>query len=184
MPDNENVEGEDLNLAGEEIFNLSSKTVSVYIGCSSTQHSGAKYVVKGHRTLATRSEIPDLYYDPGTPGIFFERNVGEIPVTDIPNPLPGRSFDQNQEEFHDSEFGDVFTLYNVCNGQIHNGLLDIRKVDELSIEELKFLDTARLKEIWLHTASGCTTCEGIIRTLNMVRGSFSDQEISEEGMNQ
>jgi hypothetical protein len=181
MLENENDEGEDFKLTGNEIFNLNSETVSAYVDCCSTQRTGAKYAVNGHRALATQSEPLDLHHPEIIPsGIFFEPDLVEIPT---PKSLPGYSVGKNQEEFHDSENEDVFTLFNVCNGEMHDGLLDIRKLDELSTEELKFLDVARLKEIWLHTASGCSTCDGIIRTLNMVRGSFGNESISEEETN-
>jgi hypothetical protein len=72
-------------------------------------------------------------------------------------------------EFHDSESEDVYDLYNACNGELHNGLLDIRKLDELSQEESAALNIARLSEIWAHTATGCLQCEEIITTLNSAR---------------
>jgi hypothetical protein len=51
------------------------------------------------------------------------------------------------------------------------GLLDVRKLEELSREELKVFDVARLREVWAHTASGCPKCGHIIRTLNLSRGA-------------
>ena len=84
-------------------------------------------------------------------------------------------------QFHDSEDGDIFDLYNVCDGQLKNGLLDIRQLDEFSEEERAQLNVTRLKEIWIHTAYGCSQCEEIVRILNSVRGVLSvDPEPSSE----
>ena len=60
-------------------------------------------------------------------------------------------------------------LYNACNGMMQEGLLDIRKLDELSPEELEVFDVAQLRAAWRHIAAGCAQCEGIIQTLNIAR---------------
>jgi len=75
-------------------------------------------------------------------------------------------------QFHDSEDGDIFDLYNACDGQLQNGLLDIRQLDEFSDAELAALNVTRLREIWIHTASGCLHCEEIVQILNSVRGTL------------
>lgn len=77
------------------------------------------------------------------------------------------------DPYHDSE-SDIYDLFNACDGVLHNGLLDKRKLDDLSPEELEVLDVERLKEVWAHTAAGCSKCEAIIRTLNIVRGVLSE----------
>jgi hypothetical protein len=77
--------------------------------------------------------------------------------------------------FHDSELGDVYDLYNACNGAMVGGLLDVDKLDELSPEEKKELNVKRLKEVWHHTATGCATCAHIIRTLNAARGILREE---------
>ena len=74
--------------------------------------------------------------------------------------------------FHHSEAGDVYDLYNACNGAMSGGLLDVRKLDELTPREREALDVERLREVWDHTASGCETCAKIVRTLNDVRGKL------------
>src|SRR5258707_83813 len=74
------------------------------------------------------------------------------------------------------ESEDIYDLYNACNGVVCDGLLDVRALDELSPEELEVLNVRRLKEIWLHTVSGCQTCAGIINTLNAVRGMLGEDE--------
>jgi hypothetical protein len=76
------------------------------------------------------------------------------------------------EGFHHSARGDVYDLYNACNGVMLGDLLDVRKLDELSPEEKRTLNVPRLKEIWAHTASGCLRCKEIIEILNACRGTM------------
>jgi hypothetical protein len=96
----------------------------------------------------------------------------------MPAALPVRRTKVAEEEtrndsFHDSESEDIYDLYNACNGIVReDGLLDIRELDELSQEHAKALNVLRLKEIWAHTAAGCSTCEEIVRILNSVRGAL------------
>ena len=80
--------------------------------------------------------------------------------------------EKGNDPFHNSERGDVYDLYNACNGVLHDGLLDIRKLDELSAEEVEYLDLPRLRKVWQHTASGCIQCKTIINTLNSARQSL------------
>lgn len=78
--------------------------------------------------------------------------------------------EKGSDQFHDNELGDVYDLYNACNGALlDDGLLDIRKLYELSPAQMESLDVARLREVWEHTATGCHRCSNIIRTLNMAR---------------
>jgi hypothetical protein len=79
-------------------------------------------------------------------------------------------------QFHDNELGDVYDLYNACNGAMVGGLLDVRNLDELSPEEKEALDVKRLREVWDHTATGCATCDNIIRTLNAARGILREEQ--------
>lgn len=74
------------------------------------------------------------------------------------------------DEFHNGEAGDIYDLYNACNGVLYNGKLDIRKLDEYSAEDAAEINVPRLKEVWAHMASGCQHCESIINTLNQLRG--------------
>lgn len=79
--------------------------------------------------------------------------------------------EKGSDQFHDGELGDVYDLYNACNGVLlDDGLLDIRKLAELSPEEAELIDVARLRDAWHHTATGCPRCNNIIRTLNTIRG--------------
>lgn len=79
---------------------------------------------------------------------------------------------EDTDEFHNSEQGDIYDLYNACNGVMLDGLLDISKLDELSPEEQAELDMLRLRKVWMHTASGCLECKYIIETLNLSRGTL------------
>jgi hypothetical protein len=92
--------------------------------------------------------------------------------------------EKGDDQLHDGELEDVYDLYNACNGAIHDGLLDIRKLDELSEEETAFLDIPRLREVWHHVANGCAQCHAIINTLNLARerlrkrAAESEQELA------
>jgi hypothetical protein len=112
--------------------------------------------------------------NPGSPGIFFESQITVVSVPTIMN--SATDIERYIAEFHDSDSGDIFDLYNACNGVVHDGFLDIRKLDELSNEEREVLNVERLREIWLHTTSGCPNCAGIISTLNSVRGMVADDK--------
>lgn len=98
-------------------------------------------------------------------------------VTDTDPPAPPRRNDMEEKDgdpFHDSELGDVYDLYNACNGVLAGKLLDVSKLEELSREEAEVLDLDRLREVWAHTAT-CDTCEDIIRTLNLTRKLLKDE---------
>ncbi len=71
--------------------------------------------------------------------------------------------------YHDGEFEALYDLYNACNGAMHNGLLDIRELDDLSAEEAEFLDVQKLRELGEHVTSGCGQCQAIITALNEAR---------------
>ena len=95
--------------------------------------------------------------------------------------------EKSTDPFHDNESGDIFDLFNACNGVLHNGRLDIRKLDELGPEEAEVLDIPRLRKVWHHADSGCAQCEAIITTLNSARGrqegkgKGSGQELAQAG---
>ena len=107
------------------------------------------------------------------PGLFFVEPICglEVAPPDKPleeeEPLPPEETD---DQFHDSDLGDIYDLYNACNGAMDGDLLDVRKLDELSPDEKAALDVKRLREVWEHTNSGCDTCANIVRTLNAARG--------------
>jgi len=77
------------------------------------------------------------------------------------------------EEFHDSELGDIYDLYNACNGAMVNGLLDVSKLDEYSPEDAEALNVPRLREVWQHMASGCSECRSIVHGLSRLRESLA-----------
>jgi hypothetical protein len=78
--------------------------------------------------------------------------------------------EETTDEFHNNELGDVYDLYNACNGAMVGDLLDVRKLDELSAQEREALDVPHPREVWAHTASGCPRCKHIVATLNLSRG--------------
>jgi hypothetical protein len=113
----------------------------------------------------------------GQPGIFLNTIVG------LPAVTPKKDFARRKDlslksradQFHDNELGDVYDLYNACNGELRDdGLLDVRRLDSLSAEEAEAFDVERLREVWRHTASGCERCAGIVRILNQSRGILKD----------
>lgn len=118
-------------------------------------------------------------------GIFFGLRHLYLPALSLTTePLRRIIVDQQKEtdEFHDGELS-VYALYNACDGVVlKNGLLDVSKLDEYSPEDAKALNVPRLKQIWLHTRSGCAQCKRIISTLNMVRGTLGEaaEELVEE----
>ncbi len=172
----ENKDGEDRELP---LSNLSSKARGLADRCTDVRQSHAPSTpnVKRHFAVAVIPSISTLQ-NPGTkpPGVFFESESGALSVAATAVIGNEARHEHPGDEFHDSELGDIFTLYNACNGVVLDGLLDVRKLDELSDEELEVLNVTRLREIWLHTVSGCRTCAGIIRRLNAVRCSLGDEE--------
>lgn len=76
-------------------------------------------------------------------------------------------------ECHDSEAGDIYALFNACDGLIVNGLLDVRKLDEYNDADAEALNVPRLKLVWEHTRSGCAECEKIVRALGELRESVA-----------
>ena len=75
------------------------------------------------------------------------------------------------DDFHDSEIGDIYDLYNACNGVLRNGRLDIKKLEEYGPDDYEALNVPRLREVWFHAATGCPKCESIITALNRIRGT-------------
>ena len=101
------------------------------------------------------------------------------PDIDLRRETMDRKIDIDDDQFHDSATEDLYDLYNACNGVMHEGLLDVRKLDELSAEEIEVLDIDRLREVWHHMASGsgCDRCKAIVNTLNSVREQRRKQAI-------
>ena len=81
--------------------------------------------------------------------------------------------EKDSDPFHDSEL-DIFDLFNICDGRLRDdGLLDLR-LDQFSEEDAAALNVVGLREIWDHTASGCSKCSAIISTLNKIRGTLKE----------
>lgn len=135
----------------------------------SNQHLPEESPALGHRVVSLRSSwaISISLQSPGieTPGIFLDAQRRKTVDRE-----------KDADPFHDSsEAEDIYDLFNATNGVVlSDGLLDISKLDEYSPEEAEALNVPRLREIWIHTKSGCPECEQIIRTLNMIRGTLRE----------
>ena len=175
---NDKHEKEDRELPFVKLFGLKSKIAKGDADRKNEwqMHSRMQLAGVRHLALATTPEISN-FPSPGIePGIFFESQFPESLRPGTPPIITDEDRKNYLDEFHDSDSEDVYDLYNACNGILRNGLLDARELDKLSPEELEVLDLPKLREIWRHTASGCPTCAGIIRTLNAVRGTLSDDQ--------
>lgn len=140
-------------------------------------HAPTQSSVKPQMEVATMPGVIN-FQNPGIkpPGIFFDLYIPTLPPTTTINGIVPNT-KTNIDQFHNSESEeDIFTLFNACDGEIQDGYLNIRKLEELSKEEREVLNIERLRKIWLHTTSGCATCAGIVRTLNSMRGMFGEIE--------
>ena len=81
---------------------------------------------------------------------------------------------QNDTEFHDSESGDIYDLFNACNGIVVDGFLDVEQLHNYTPDEAEELNVPRLREIWEHTKTGCLHCREIIQALRGVREAIRD----------
>jgi hypothetical protein len=140
------------------------------------RHSFTQSPVDGHLRVVARPG-PFSFQIPGIdlPGIFFESYVPALPVINVIDEITTDD-ETCIEQFHGGESESIYDLFNACDGAVHDGFLDIRKLEQLSVEELEVLDIERLREIWRHTISGCLTCSRIVRTLNSVRHALSDDD--------
>ena len=73
------------------------------------------------------------------------------------------------DDFHDSEIGDIYDLYNACNGVLRDGSLDIRNLEQYGPDDYEILNVPRLREVWEHSATGCSKCKDIVTALNRMR---------------
>ena len=79
------------------------------------------------------------------------------------------------DDFHDNELGDIYDLYNACNGVLHNGLLDIRELDQYGPDDYEILNVPRLREVWEHSATGCSKCKDVVTALNNLREAMKPE---------
>jgi len=125
------------------------------------------------QVVSTTVPGPSNFSSPGIqpPGLFIDTYIPGLSVTI-------KEISRDIDQFHDSESEDIYDLYNACNGAVReeDGFLDVSKLNELSKEEREMLNIKRLREIWVHTISGCATCAGIVRTLNSVRRIVGEEE--------
>ena len=133
---------------------------------SLTHHSVSQHGISVLLPSQSNSPNPRIQ----APGISLDTYIPGLSVTIKP-------ISNDVAEFHDSQSGDIYDLYNACNGEVGgDGFLDISKLNELSDDEREILNVGRLREIWRHTISGCATCAGIVRTLNSIRPMVGEEE--------
>jgi len=78
--------------------------------------------------------------------------------------------ENDSDHFHDSESGDIYDLFNACNGIIvRDGLLDVDQLNNYTAKEAEALNIIRLKQVWEHTRTGCPDCRKIVAALHALR---------------
>lgn len=142
-----------------------------------------KYALNGRHPFTTLPFSDSR--NPGMePGIFFDTQPAPVrPLGSRPSRRTRKVAQlKGTDSFHDSESGDIYDLYNACNGIVRNGLLDISELNKLSQQESAMLNVPKLREIWRHTAAGCTQCARIIDILNDARKALGQesQEVAEQ----
>jgi len=132
----------------------------------------------GDRKTTPRGTLGSSDTEGDTPWLFSglqRQTLSGLPLTKTVR--RGSVKPEKDAEFHDSESEDIYDLYNACNGIVrHDGLLDVTQLNEYTPEEAKALNVPKLKEIWLHTKTGCPHCARVVKTLNAIRGSLREEE--------
>ena len=82
--------------------------------------------------------------------------------------------ENDTENFHDSESGDIYDLFNACNGVMVDGFLDVKQLNNYTAKEAEALNIIRLREIWEHTRTGCLHCHKIVDALRALRRATGD----------
>ncbi len=168
----------------------------VAVGCKEPRrhsHEQTPFVVRlagsrrspRRRTHCTRDSASE------TPWPFVGHQRSEISSFSSPS-LPTQSVRRkpvypvkdDKRQFHDGEF-DIYDLYNACDGVVGpDGFLDVDQLKEYAPEEAEELNVPRLVEIWHHTKTGCPECARIVKTLNAVRGTLSEDEEEDESFDE
>lgn len=180
---------EDPDLPNNNVRKLLLVATDKSIRPASTETSAvadAQQNLINHTPVAQRGRLAHLQFPEDTSGsfasgheqpeFFFDSLI--LPaLSPVDAHLKEENVNQEKEadDFHDSDAEDVYDLYLAVNGSQHNGLLDVRKLKELTPEESEILNVPRLREIWSHTATGCPKCKEIIRTLNIVRDVLREE---------
>lgn len=109
---------------------------------------------------------------PNQPGLFLELARPSTPLASV---KPGRQpVENDHDHFHDSESGDIYDLYNACNGIVRDEFLDVDQLNSYTAEEAEVLNIIRLREIWEHTRTGCLQCRKIVNALRALRETAGD----------
>ena len=78
------------------------------------------------------------------------------------------------DDFHDSENGDIYDLFNACNGVLRDGLLDIKTLEQYGPDDYEILNVPRLREVWEHSAT-CSKCKDIVTALSRMREAMKPE---------
>ena len=147
-----------------------------YLAYTNDSESG----LRSNHAFATAAKSAILNFNallPGRnqPGFFRELAWASTPVASA---KPGRPPVENDtEHFHDSESGDIYDLFNACNGVMRDGFLDVEQLNNYTPEEAEVLNIIRLRQIWEHTRTDCLHCRkivGALRALRRVAGELAD----------
>jgi hypothetical protein len=107
-------------------------------------------------------------------GFFVGRSVADDSFYDVNNLERRRKpVGSDSAHYHDSEIGDIYDLFNACNGIVRDGYLDVQQLDQYSPEEAETLNIIRLREVWEHTITGCLHCRHVVDALRVLH-SMSD----------
>ena len=117
--------------------------------------------------LSLNALLPDL----SRPGCFMELAWPSTSFVQERRPLVEND---DTEDFHDSESGDVYDLFNACNGVMIDDFLDVKQLNNYTAEDAEVLNIIRLREIWEHTRTGCLQCRKIVNALRALRETAGD----------
>src|SRR5689334_21524370 len=107
------------------------------------------------------------------PGFFMACSWSSTLAMTLPKLERRKPVENDTLHFHDSESGDIYDLFNACNGIVREGFLDVRQLDNYTAEEAKELNITRLGEIWKHTKTGCSHCQKVVAALSGLRDKLA-----------
>lgn len=139
-------------------------------------HLKHRFATRRAAALPLWRNCSELLPGPNGPGFFM--NLSWPPTFSPASEFPRSMAVHNDTEFHDSESGDIYDLYNACNGIVREGFLDVEQLNNYTPDEAEELNVSRLREVWEHTTTGCLKCREIVLALDKIRGVIS--EVAEE----
>lgn len=146
---------------------------SGYLAYTTDSESGLRFATAAKAAfLNLNALLPDF----NKSGFFMGLAWSSTPLV---QEKPGRPpVDNETENYHDSESGDIYDLFNACNGVMVDGLVDVEQLNNYTAEEAEVLNIIRLREIWEHTRRGCLHCRNIVEALHALRrvaGDLADE---------